>query len=200
MQTFATVPTSEQYLAFLSLEQAKGWLKVQHTQDDILVKSLIIASIQFAEKYAGIDIIRKQRTTLFFYSDYTTGSALLERCLPTELPFGPYQSITSVQSKVGSQDAVTLTDTDYSVYGSSYLTLLLSGSGNPVYTVVYDSGLTIDPDVPTNALTDIKVALQQIITQWYVHREPIEVGTIVAKIPLSAQSILDKYKRNPVFI
>lgn len=182
------------YLAFISLDEAKKWLRVQHSQEDDLITGLITGAIQYAERYCTLDFIQKDRVVYVYPVDYQKGRGLLACNVPVELPYGPDQTVTKLYSKYGSDPEEEITDLyPYYVTDKGYVSLYFGTASRTTYKVEYTSG-TVDPLV----LKDIMVALKQIITQWYVHREPIEVGTIVAKIPMAAQSILEKHKRNPV--
>jgi uncharacterized phiE125 gp8 family phage protein len=59
--------------------------------------------------------------------------------------------------------------------------------GNPAAVrILYRSGLT-DTQVPQQ----LKHAIKILCSHWYEHREEVVVGTIVARVPLAAQSLCD---------
>lgn len=196
MQTYASAVPVADYLSFLPLADTKEWLKVQHTAEDNIITNLIVSAVQYAEKYCSLDFIVKTRTAIVTDADLVTGRGLLQTARNVDLPYGPNQVIAGITKDYNGETTV-VEDTEYRVYGSSYLSLGLNTipcTGK--YAIVYTSGFDTTEEA---TLMDLKTALLQIIASWYRHRENIEVGTIIAKVPNSASSILHKYIRQPLF-
>ena len=88
--------------SIVSLDQAKLYLSVTNTQEDVMITSMITNAILTAEKYLNRDILAKQRE---FY--------LVEVNEPINLYYSPIASVESV-----TEDGRTLTlGTEYDILG-----------------------------------------------------------------------------------
>ncbi|MCX7973745.1 MAG: head-tail connector protein [Candidatus Aminicenantes bacterium] len=82
-------------MAVVSLEEAKAYLKVDTTDDDMLIASLISVAEATIEKFTG----RKLLTSEFAYMLDMAGDIIL-------IPYSPLQEITKIET-VASSGAVT---------------------------------------------------------------------------------------------
>lgn len=203
MQTSAVTPAAEEYLKLIPLDVAKQWLKVQHSQEDVIITACIVGAIQMAEAFCGLDFIPKTRIALFDDVDYKQSTGIHTAYNPVDLPFGPNQVITEVARVISGEEPEVIDTDQYESTGNSFLTInfnrfwstrAYAGVG---YKVTYDSGYA-EQTVDSTELSDLKLALLQMVENFYIKRSHIETGTIVANVPLSARVILNQYVRNPV--
>jgi uncharacterized phiE125 gp8 family phage protein len=88
----------------ITLTEAKAWLKVDGTDDDALLTSLITAARIACENYAGLSFITQTRTVK------------LDRfCGDVILPYGPVASVTSVAYKKEDDTDGTINSSDYTL-------------------------------------------------------------------------------------
>ena len=99
----STAPSSEP----LTLSDTKSYLRVDHSNDDSLITSLIIASRQFVEEHTGralmpqtlhlfLDGFRETEDPLF--EGFRTGPYLNFYKNYIDLPRAPLQSVTSIHT------------------------------------------------------------------------------------------------------
>tara|TARA_B110000914_G_C15497186_1_gene463891 strand:+ start:491 stop:1054 length:564 start_codon:yes stop_codon:yes gene_type:complete len=93
----------------VSLTVAKSHLRVEHTDDDALITSLITAAQEMVQKYTGTFL---QRTAVNFYSDTFMDYM--------DLHAGPSVTLTAVQYKNTSDVTITVPTTGYQIDGKSY--------------------------------------------------------------------------------
>jgi uncharacterized phiE125 gp8 family phage protein len=97
----ATLPTE----LVVSLTEVKAWLKIDGTDEDTLLTSLIASATAECEAYAGLSFITRTRTVSLTHFH---GKDIL-------LPYGPVTELTSIEY-VDQDDAdQTIDDADYSI-------------------------------------------------------------------------------------
>jgi uncharacterized phiE125 gp8 family phage protein len=185
----AIARTTEPATEPITLEEAKLFIKQDETADDDLIENLIIASRQYVEKRTGLALITQSWTAtmpdLYPYIDLN--------------PF-PLQSITSMTYKDVNGNNQSLTYSSYywldtlakpptlSLKSGVSLPTVINDCPNAV-SIVYEVGYGDDAeDVPYT----LRLIIQQMVAQWYLHREPTIEGSLNV-IPYSAQALLDNY-------
>ncbi len=198
MQLKPAVALTSEYLALITLAEAKAWLRVQHDDENAVIEAIILSSIQFIENHCGVDFVRKRREVTF--DSHTRWGRVPDFGLyDGRLPFGPRQEIVTALRLIPGQTPVTLTTSDYTVSGSGYLAISFNSyystrnAGMVTYSVTYDSGY-----LPGDNIADMKLAAQKLISSQYRNRSAYETGTIVAQLPLDVAAVLKQYKRNPI--
>lgn len=174
------------YLELLPLDFVKKAAKVQHTQEDDLLQSYIVAAVQTAEKFCNTDFVRKTHTqTLDGVMDMPSSYRLKGRAI----------EILSVKRISGAVETVLNAESYTFIVGLSGIGGTLSfpfyttsRDGGYQYVVEYESGY----EDPTQ-IQDLKVALSQLVTYWYKNRESVVNGTITASMPLSTTLVLNQY-------
>lgn len=184
MQITQTEPLEEP----ITLEEAKSYLKVDFEEDDTLITTLIKAVRKASEKYTGLSFVTR---TITLYAE--NWSSL------DELPYGPHQSVTSVVRLAYDNTETTLTTDDYYLKGLAFLSVnvgrvwrLSEGRCNNRLRIVYEAGFGEASDVPE----DIKLAILKEVAELYENRENSLIGTIVANLSTTTQSLLYPFKRN----
>ena len=203
-----TNPSAEPILT----ADVKSHLRLETTADDTLIGNTIIPSVRdFAERHCGIVIPQRTFQAAYdsVYKDTFSGDSLgwwdgvrdgsvmtRELVRELELPLPPLVSVQSVKT-VGTNDVeTTFASTNYYVdtYSEPGKIVLKQGSVWPTdmrhvnaVLVNFTAGYATTPPM-------LKVAMLQIAAHWYENRELYEVGTILARVPISAMAILDRFK------
>jgi uncharacterized phiE125 gp8 family phage protein len=165
----------------LTLEDVKAHLRVDYTDEDTLINSLIAAAGDAIEVY----LWRSLRPTAWRMTALATLSALL-------LPNSPILSITSVQTRTA--DGV-LSLVDSAAYWLDADASMLRWKENAVLdakaealVVTYQAGFSTIP-------TSILQAAKLMIGHWYNHREsstPERIKTL-EECPMAVHHLLERY-------
>lgn len=186
----ALVMTSGPAVEPVTVSEAKAHLRVDGSAEDVLISSLILTSRLHIEAALGLALITQSWTLLL--DAWPTGAAVA-------LPLRPVQSITSVKVYAADQSAQTLAPADYMLEGHGAPPRLIRrgalwlAPGQPAsgIEIAFTAGFGNAPaDVPA----PIRHALLMLMTHWYEHRDPLEVGSLEANIPASVSELLMPYK------
>lgn len=176
----------------LDLSLVKTHCHIDHDAEDDYLNLLISAARRYAEHYCQRSI--GEQTLSLTASAFPIGMDQHRR--PTEkvyryLPQPPLISVDWVKYYSGG----VLTTWDAENYR-----LDLSIPGNIVPVNGFPS-IDCRPDAVqiqwvagVSASENIKLACLIMVSHWYMTREPIVTGTIVAKVPWSAHALLDREK------
>lgn len=140
--------TKKQQSDWITVAEAKAYLKVDGDDDDQVIQQLIAGVRDITETYL-------QRSVVVNTVTLNTDSQTIE------LPFGPVQTITSVQDDGGN-------DVDYEWDGSvlssdqHMVISVTAGVSSTFAEVVYESDGTL-PD-------GLKTAMLQVLAKFYQHR------------------------------
>lgn len=169
-----TPPASEP----ITLVEAKSHLRVDFPEDDAYITSLITVARDYAEGFQRKSISNQ---TLELTQNYFTTPIILER--------GPVRSVTSIKYTLEDGTVKTVDPSTYLLTVDGYIVPKTYWPTDRLQIVdgvkvVYEAGdsTAIPPST--------KHAILLTIGHWYETREPIIVGKTVAKVPLSATSLL----------
>lgn len=147
----------------VNLEDVKAHLRVDGTEDDALILSLIKVAINECEAYAGLSFITQTRTVKL---DYFNGSDVI-------LPYGPVTSVTSVTYYDGDDVQQTVDAADYTLDTQSGLSKIRVTESWPStnvtlnnVVVTYVAGYADQASVPEV----IKLAIKERVLFHYQHR------------------------------
>lgn len=195
--TVITPPASE----VLTLTEVKTHLRVDSTDDDTLISSLLVAAREYAEKYTARRFVTQtlQLSIDNFFDWYTFDSGLASPWYQyIELPYPPTSSITTISYLNQSNSWATL---DSSIYQTDFVSepARIYHAYNQSFPVVqqvpqavkivYVTGYGAASAVPSG----IKGAMKLLIGHWYEHRTEVE-DYPTFEIPRAAKSLLDIYK------
>jgi hypothetical protein len=156
----------------VSLADAKNYIKVDFTDDDVLIAKMLVQAVSWCENYLSRDIVSKTRK---YYMDKTNGLF--------DLPFSPVTSITSV--KIDGSAAT------YDVIGLNNETIELhSGSAEKV-EVEYITESVFN-NFTQGAL--IEGAILQLVSTYYDNRTDFVMGVGINEIPTNVKAILASQK------
>lgn len=185
-----TVPPA---LEPLAVEEAKGYLRVDHDSEDDLIASLVTAAREHAEAFTRRALLQQTWTLALDCFPRDGG--------PIALPKPPLQAVTSVvyvSAADGSSQTWESEHYTVAVPGGPYADF---GSLRPLYgecypqdvraqagavTITFVAGYGAPGDLP-HALVQ---ALRLLVSHWYDQRSPVVVGSAVAEVPLAVDALL----------
>jgi len=190
-----TAPAAEP----LTLTEAKAHLRVDHTDDDILISALIAASRGYCEQWTARAFITQ--TWELMIDEFPEDGDIM-------IPMPPLQSVTSVKYDDGDGVEQTLSATDYDVDNVSQPGWVVSAtSGWPTSTfdginsvrvrfvAGYEPGTDSPIDLAANVPQSIRAAILLHVGQLYENREDIIVGAVVNKMPTGGiEHLLRQYR------
>lgn len=163
----------------ITLLEAKDHLRVDIPDDDNYINGLISAAREYAEGYQNRAIGSQ---TLEYIMDYFPPAI--------RLPRTPVQSVLNI--KYTTPDG-TITTVDPTAYVTKY-----NGDIVLAFTRIWPTNILTTGDAVkiqyTAGYTSIPKTTKQgillLIGHWYDNREPVSIGKPVAKIPLTAETLL----------
>ena len=177
-----TDPTPTAGTSVLTLADAKTWLRVDLSDDDDLITSLLDTAVSYVEEYGGT------------YLTPRGGSLKMSAFFDTHLPRGPLRSVSDV-TYLGVNEF-----TQYYTKGDdASVTPFIHFDSPPSLdteeqlpvgvncTVGYD-------DIPPSLL----MAVRWMLSTFYDQRQDFVVGTVIAKLPIQVEHLLAPY-RNTYF-
>lgn len=174
----------------VSAAEAKAHLRVDHTDEDPFIGSLIITSRLHIEAALGLALITQSWS--YFIDRWPRSGELT-------LPIRPVQSVSAVRLWQSDDTSTTAAPSAYLLDGTAIPPRLvwrsaphpIAGRRAKAIEVVLTAGFGSSPaDVPA----PIRQALLLLIAHWYEHREPVEVGEALAPIPVSVSELLAPYR------
>jgi uncharacterized phiE125 gp8 family phage protein len=172
----------------VTLAEAKLFARIDGTDDDALVTSLITRARQTVENQTGRILVDRTFTATL---DYLPCAGVYE------LAYRPIGSVTSIkginedgtETTLDVNDDIILDGDNARITVKSTAPSLSSDRLANAFEIVYVAGYgaTAD-DVPEWA----KQAVLTLVATWYEHREQVVVGSSVAQLPLGVKLILDE--------
>ena len=191
--SLVTAPTAEP----VTLEEAKNHLRVDITDDDTLIVSLILVARNVCE---GINNHKFVTQTWNIFMDAFPGNN--EFILPKSL--SPLASVTHI--KYTDEDSIqsTFNSSNYAVdiYSDPGRIKLMSDANwpsDPLYEINAVEiqvvvGYGDDADVPQ----EYKQAILLLLGHWYENREQVTVGEMAREIPMGVEALLWLDRNVPV--
>jgi Phage gp6-like head-tail connector protein len=147
----------------LTLAEVKLNHRIDSDIEDADLERLIQAAREYVEGYLAQSLVTQTREARYAYFDATWPSSVL--------PYGPVQSVASVE-----QDA------------------------NSVYVVTYVAGYpAVGADLAGGIPASIKQAMQLLIGDWYENREDVVIGSVANRLTTALRSLLDFYRKRGGF-
>lgn len=185
-----TVPPVGQPVALADLKMA---LRVDHDDEDVELARLIGAAVAQIDGPDGIGVAMMAQTWRLVLDGWPASGVI-------DLPGWPVGAVTEIAYDPADGSAAVLDPGAYRVVSGMDPVLvervagqawpvLRSGSGS--VRVTYTLGAALAADVPA----DLVQAVMHIAGHYYRHREAVVTGTIANVLPMSAASILARYRR-----
>ncbi len=178
-----TAPAAEP----LSRADAKAFLKVEHTDDDTLIDTLIVAARLTVE--AAIRRVLITQTWRLALDGWPPGRIV-------EIPLSPIASI----------DTVTVYDADGAPEVLSASAYVTDVSSSPARLLIRDTvspgaafnGIEIDFTAGYGAAAAVPAALvqaiRQLVAHWYETRQPVAFGGAGAVVPKTVDALVAPYR------
>lgn len=183
------VMTTRPALEPVTVSEAKAFLRLDTSDEDVLVGSLILTSRLHVEAALGLAII-SQGWKVILDSWPEDGTV--------RFPLGPVLSVSAVRLIAATGSPTTLASDSYTLDGEARPPRLIPNTNWPAPTRKA-RGIEIDftagfgpqaSDVPE----PIRSALLLLVAHWYEHRDPLEIDLPETAIPPSVSSILSPYR------
>ena len=187
----ALVLTGPPTLEPISIAEAKDHLRVDHTDEDTLIASLILTSRLHIEAGLSIALITQSWTWTF--------DAWPTRNSNVTLPLRPVSSISAINVLDGSGTPLPVPATDYVLDGDHVPPRLSNTKGTWPKPGKAQAGIEISfvagfgaaaSDVPQ----PVRHALMLLVAHWYEHRDPIEIGSAQTAVPDAVSVLLKPYR------
>ena len=172
----------------VSLAEMKLHLRVDHTEEDALIASLITAAREQCELESRRTFCTTTLEQRLEGWPWSGGFALLR---------GPVQSITAISYTDEDGNAGTVDSGDYVLYTETDpATVVLAPDAEwptvdlmPGHSVAirYVAGYGTAGAVPQR----YKAAIKLLAAHWYENREPVIVGTVAVMLPMAVRALLD---------
>jgi uncharacterized phiE125 gp8 family phage protein len=173
----------------VTLAEAKAHLRVDGTAEDALITSLILTARLHIEAALGLSLITQSWSYLL--------DAWPER--EVRLPLRPVQSVSAVKVTAADGAVATLASDRYLLDGAGAPPRLVPvggpfpapGAAALGIEIAFSAGYG---SAAANVPAPIRQALLQLIAHWFEHREPVEAGASVTRIPITVSELLAPYR------
>ena len=188
----ALVMTSAPAVEPISLAEAKAHLRVDASDEDSLLTSLITAARMFVERTLSLALITESWS--LYLDGWPRSGAIV-------LPIQPVQAVTAVRVYDPDDDPTTVNSGTYSVDVLSEPARLVLSAGavqlSPArllnaFEVAFTAGYGDETsDVPA----PIRHAIKLLVAHWFEQREPVVLGSAPQEVPGTVAGLLLPYRR-----
>ena len=214
----ATIQTTPPAVEPVALADAKAFLRIDTTDEDTLIQSLITTSRLQIEVALGLALIQQQWSIFLdrWPLPRDPGGApiqppSLEYVIPDPrarlyldagavvLPITPIQSVDAIRVYADDGTFVTLAPSLFTIDLVSRPARLIARSGSTVpdparllngIEIAVTAGYGASP---ANVPGPITQALMMLVAHWYEHRDPSEIGKDTTNIPPAVSLLLAQY-------
>lgn len=175
----------------VSLAETKAHLRVDASDEDTLIASLIDVAVSHVERALGIALITQGWTVV---RDAWPGGWLVE------LPLAPLQSVASVTTYDADGAGTVFDASDYFVDTASRPPrLVLHGTAPWPAPGRRANGIEIAltagfGDAATDVPEPVRQALLMLVAHWYENREPAPLGPGPVEVPATAAGLLAPWR------
>lgn len=186
----ALVMTSGPALEPVTVSEAKAFMRIDGSAEDVLIASLLLTSRLHIETALGLALITQSwRLTLDEWP----------RARSLAIPLKPVAAVDAVRVRNAAGVAVTIAALEYIVDGKGMPPRLVRTG--PVWPVPGRSVAGIEIDftagygaTPTDVPEPIRHAILMLAAHWYEHRDPIEIGRPETRIPAAVSDLLMPFR------
>lgn len=180
--------------------EAKAHARIDHSDDDAYIDSLIEAARSLVEARTGRSLITQTLILRLDGFPRNIGYDFRRVTHDIVLPRPPVQSVSSVVYIDTDGTSVTLDPSKYDVDTKGHMPRIVPAYGEvwPItrpatpnaVTITYDAGWTQASLVPA----PLRHAIKLLVSHWYENREHVVVGTTAGKIPDTVDSLINPYR------
>lgn len=187
----ALVLTSGPVSEPVTLLEAKAHLRIDGSNEDVLLTSLILTSRLHVEAALGLALINQ---TWMLVLDRWPGDGTVD------IPISPLQAVTAVRVRDPSGTATVVAPTSYLVDIVSKPPRLVWNNTAPPAPGRFANGIEIDLTTGFGASAasvpaPLKHAILMLTAHWYEHRDPIEIGSAAARIPDAVSDLIQPFRK-----
>lgn len=168
----------------ISLKEMMDYLRLDAPTEASTLLSLISAARAEVETRTGRALAAQ---TLTLTLDKFPRSLILP------LPRPMLDSVTSVKYYDADGELQTLSSESYVVDNSGAPGAIYAPNGWPV-TQARPGAVQIEYVTKGECPDPLKVVIQYLVSLWFHRREPVEVATVVAKIPLTVEALIQSHR------
>ena len=177
MQIVRDITTiSEDVVNPVTLTEAKNYLRVDYSEDDDLIESLITTARVRLEQYAGVAMTERTLQVVAYVDNFI------------ELPYVPIGTVLTVEVFAGN-DWVELTENmGYYLVGSTYVKTFMTSYLSSEFRFTYTCGYASTPQI-------MKTALLKMVSDLYEYRESSVEATRPSANLMTAYELIRPFKR-----
>jgi uncharacterized phiE125 gp8 family phage protein len=159
----------------VTLQAAKDYLRVDYSEDDTLIQSLIDTARIRLEQYASVAMTARTLKVVAYVDEFI------------ELPYAPINTISLVEYWDG-EDWVAMTVGDYRVLGDTYKKVYFTSPLMSEFRFTYTCGYATTPE-------SMKTALLKMVGDLYEYRESSVESSKPSANLTTAYELMKPYKR-----
>lgn len=174
----------------VTLAEAKTHLRVDHSDEDARIASLIKAAVSYLDGRSGILGRCLVTQTLELVLDQFPTREI-------ELPLGPVASVTFIKYVDSNGAEQTFSAGSYTVDLSSLTARAIPNTSWPA-TMAAANAVTVRYVAGTAAASvpeAIRQAILLLVGHWYENRQPV-AGSSVADLPFTVDALIAPFRRN----
>ncbi|MFA5951342.1 MAG: head-tail connector protein [Hyphomicrobium sp.] len=174
----------------VTVSEAKAHLRLDASDEDVLIASLILTSRLHVETALGLALI-------------TQSWKLVLDCWPDDaalkFPLGPVSAVAAVRVLAADGTPAVVPAASYIVDGDALGSRLVRTAATWPLPGRAARGIEIDftagmGPAAADVAQPIRHAILLLVAHWYEHRDPFEIGSPGAAIPASVTELLKPYR------
>jgi uncharacterized phiE125 gp8 family phage protein len=176
----------------ITLAEVKAHVRVDHSDDDAMLQTMIDAAVSYVDGYSGVlGRCMIEQTWELYYDAFPCGDLLI--------PLGKLISVTSVEYV----DPVTELYVSWDAANYEIDNVSLDGWVIPVngWPIIMDTSNAVRVTFKAGygaTAADVPAAIRQammlLIGHWYYNRESVVLGHIVADLPMAFNALLVNHR------
>lgn len=175
----------------LTLADVKAHLRIDSTNEDVLLSSLLLTSRLHIESVLSIALITQ---SWMMVTDKWPAADWLD------IPMSPLQAVGQVRVKTSASASVVVPSASYSIDVTSKPPRLVWTNTARTEPGITAGGIEIDFTAGFGATeasvpAPLKHALLLLIAHWYEHRDPSEIGSPAARIPDAVSDLIQPFRK-----
>lgn len=175
----------------ITLAEAKAHLRIDGSEEDALINSLIITSRLHVEAALGLALITQSWS--YFIDRWPRGRSVV-------LPLKPVQAVSQVRVWAADGSSQIIPAASYLLDGpGSPPRLVWHGAASPPVPGRLANGIEIGLEAGYGgAAADVPAPLRQalllLVAHWYEFRAPVEIGASDVEVPHMVSTLLAPYR------
>ncbi|MEO1542992.1 MAG: head-tail connector protein [Pseudomonadota bacterium] len=174
----------------VSLDEVKAHLKVDGSEEDLLIASLILTSRLHIESALGLGLITQSFKLML--DAWPRGGAI-------RLPVRPVQAVEEIRVCDADGGSAVLDASTYDVDVTSAPARIVYVGGPAPKPGRSVNGIEVDlvagyGDGPSDVPAPIRQGLMMLVAHWYEHRDPVEIGSSRTAIPPAVSNLIKPYR------